>query len=68
MNNEKVTYTFCKKYVTGNWETTFISLKCNVFHDTTVRQRVNDVLNMTSLEYFAESCVNKKFSDQITKE
>ena len=34
MNNEKVTDTFSKKYVTGNWESTFISLKeytCKIY-------------------------------------
>jgi len=30
MNNEKVTYSLAKKFVTGNWESTFISLiACN---------------------------------------
>ena len=33
MNNEIVTYSFLKKYVMGNWESTFISLKMhNTFH------------------------------------
>ena len=40
MNNEKVTYPLSKKYVTGNWESTFISL---IKHQIKAKQ--HDVVN-----------------------